>query len=267
MTSPANYTLGKGKIWIAPYNEALAVTKADFKEMGNCPQVSVTLAEETLEHFSSMGGVKEKDKEVPISLSYTLTINTDEITTENLVLFFQGQALPNGTIYGLSGSTQEYVIKFISDNSAGNNRTFVFHRVKVKGEGEIALISEEWMSMGLTCTGLSDSVHNPQSRFFSIYSRAGVKVISDWASGKAYKIGDAVKQSNNFSICKEDHTSSASFATDNAKWTPASAWTAGATYVKDAVVSINGKIYQAAEGLTSKAAFGDDEGYWILIAE
>ena len=39
-----------------------------------------------------------------------------------------------------------------------------------------------------------------------------------WATGKAYKEGDFVTSGDLLYICVEDHTASAAFATDEAKW-------------------------------------------------
>lgn len=263
--SPQNYTLGKGILYIAKYSEAAKVAEADYTDIGNCSQLNVSSTQEKLEHFSSRGGINKKDKEVTTQTGYTVTPTTDEITKENLALFLAGELMPNGEVRALTNTGQEYTLKYVSDNPAGPQYVWEFHRVKITGSGDAALIGTDWMTLPLTCEGLADDLWHPLSPFFTMRPGTKVAKITPWAANKAYDVDDFVTQATATYRCKTAHTSAATFAATS--WTAVDPWQANAAVLAGDYVVNDGKVYRAPEAFTAGAAFAADDGYWILAAE
>ena len=86
-----NYMVGKGKV----YFDRLDGNENPTGELdlGNDPTFALNLANEDLVHYSSMEGVKKKDKSAIISTDLTLKFTLDEINVENLVLAMFGDAV------------------------------------------------------------------------------------------------------------------------------------------------------------------------------
>lgn len=172
MHSTDNYTIGKGILSIATYTDGVIGT---YEDMGNAPSVEWEPAIEWLPHYSSRSGYRTKDKEVAIQTEYMLRFDLDEPGAKNLTRFLMGTR-SGVNIYGLQATTQEYSLKFVSDNATGPNSTWYFWRVTMKPAGPIALISEEWATMSFECTGLADTIGHATSPYLTIVmsSAAGI---------------------------------------------------------------------------------------------
>jgi hypothetical protein len=86
-----NYTLGRGKIYFARFQDGTQLP-ASFMYIGNTPEFNLTIESEELEHYSSDEGIREKDDSVPLEVTRTGSLITDNIDPENVALFFFGEA-------------------------------------------------------------------------------------------------------------------------------------------------------------------------------
>jgi hypothetical protein len=86
-TSPStdNYTLGKGVIFLDKKDPTSGLYIGE-RDLGNAPSFSFNVALEKLDHFSSRGGLKAKDKEIISQLTPSLTFTLDEVNKDNLAL-------------------------------------------------------------------------------------------------------------------------------------------------------------------------------------
>jgi hypothetical protein len=84
-----NYTLGRGQLFFQKFDEN-GVAVGGQRYIGNTPEINLTSESESLDHFDSDAGVKEKDKSVLLSLNRTGSFITDQISPANLALFFLG---------------------------------------------------------------------------------------------------------------------------------------------------------------------------------
>lgn len=140
-----NLRVGKGALW---FKKTGAI---DFVHLGNCTDVVLTPDMETLEHFSSLLGVRTKDLVVILTKQAALSFTMEEFTPFNLSLMSFGtldEAAVGGTeveIFANSEVTGE--IKFISANDIGPKIDMYLHNVSIRPTGDIALISDEWSSM------------------------------------------------------------------------------------------------------------------------
>ena len=85
-----NYTLGRGKLFFARFNTGTLVPKGE-RYLGNTPEFSLTIEQEELEHFSSDGGIREKDDSISLEVTRSGSFTTDNIDPENVALFFFGE--------------------------------------------------------------------------------------------------------------------------------------------------------------------------------
>ena len=63
------------------------------RDLGNAPAFAFNIALEKLEHFSSRGGLKAKDKEVISQITPGVTFTLDEVNKDNLAMLALGETL------------------------------------------------------------------------------------------------------------------------------------------------------------------------------
>lgn len=162
------YTLGKGIVSIAAWSGT--TPPVSLTDVGNCPRFEVEVTEETLDHYSSRSGTRVKDKQVVIETGFTLNFDLDEFSVANLAMFLKGtvSGSKNHIISANTVLDKEYAVKFVSDNPAGPNETWEFHRCKLSPGGNLGLISDEWALMTFTGEGLADSVNHASSPYFTV---------------------------------------------------------------------------------------------------
>lgn len=85
-----NYTLGRGKVYFARFLTGTN-TPDGFRYIGNTPEFSLTIESEELDHYSSDEGIREKDDSVPLEVNRTGSLITDNISPDNVALFFFGE--------------------------------------------------------------------------------------------------------------------------------------------------------------------------------
>src|SRR4051812_29753109 len=84
-----NQTLGRGELHFSLF-ETDTQTPAGFRYLGNSTEFNLNIENETLDHFNSDRGIKEKDKSIVIQTTAKGSTTLDDIQQENLSLFFFG---------------------------------------------------------------------------------------------------------------------------------------------------------------------------------
>lgn len=89
-TAPStdNYTLGKGVVYFNQKNSS-GVYLGE-RDLGNAPNFSFNVSLEKLEHYSSRGGIRSKDKEIVSQMTPAVAFTLDEINKENIALLTLG---------------------------------------------------------------------------------------------------------------------------------------------------------------------------------
>lgn len=100
------YTLGRGKLYFDPFLPG-TTTPTGQRYLGNSPEINLTSESETLDHFDSDGGVRQKDASVLLQLTRSGTFTCDHISPDNVALFFLGAA---GKVTQASALAQSQVI-------------------------------------------------------------------------------------------------------------------------------------------------------------
>lgn len=97
--STDNYNLGRGRIYAALLDANDA--PISYRDLGNCPEFTIGLETETLEHQSSRSGLRVTDKEVILSQKVNLNITLDNIEFDNLATFFSASKTEFGSPSGI----------------------------------------------------------------------------------------------------------------------------------------------------------------------
>jgi hypothetical protein len=82
------YKFGRGRL---AFNPLIGGIYQGFRPFGNCPGFEVNIEGETFEHPSSEGGISETDFTVPLGVTRSATITTDNLDQGNQALFVAGE--------------------------------------------------------------------------------------------------------------------------------------------------------------------------------
>ncbi len=84
----SQYLIARGRVYFDPYDASEQLTGEI--DLGNCPGVTLTINTEKAEHFSSQGGLREKDGAWVIQVDRTGTLNCDNFSPKNAALWLSG---------------------------------------------------------------------------------------------------------------------------------------------------------------------------------
>jgi hypothetical protein len=101
------YTLGRGELYFAPFISGTENPQG-FRYLGNTPEFNLTINEEKLDHYSSDRGIREKDRSISLQVDRTGTLITDNISVENVAMFFFGET---STVTATSATVSNEVVK------------------------------------------------------------------------------------------------------------------------------------------------------------
>jgi hypothetical protein len=155
----ANVTVGRGKLWIAPWTGSDYDTppaSETFVFIGNCPEINLEMEEDVLEHPDYTSGLRSIDEEISIEARYTGSFITDVISNANLLKFFRGTE-SGDEIRAMQSLEVRYALKFISNNPRGANRTFLCQKVKLVSGGALSLVADEWQQLSFSFKGLKSA--------------------------------------------------------------------------------------------------------------
>ncbi len=102
--STDNYTLGKGVVY---FDQLIDSVYQGERDLGNAPAFTFSIALEKLEHYSSRGGLRAKDKEIISQITPAVAFTLDEINKENLALLTLADI--NEVVQTMGVSTEEVV--------------------------------------------------------------------------------------------------------------------------------------------------------------
>ncbi len=86
-----NLVLGRGKLYFDRFAPGTQ-TKTGERYLGSTPSFSVTAETVELEHFSAEEGLRIKDESVTTQIDFTGQFVTENISPENIALFFLGSS-------------------------------------------------------------------------------------------------------------------------------------------------------------------------------
>lgn len=146
-TSPdvRNLVVGKANVYFTPEGKTYP---ADRVHMGNVTDVSFEPSIETLEHFTSMAGVRSRDRVEVLSKTALLSLTVEEMTPQNLAIAQLGRVETDTegrtVVTGLSETLVRGRVDAIMSNDIGPRYHFTFFSVAMRPAGPIGIITEEW---------------------------------------------------------------------------------------------------------------------------
>lgn len=153
LSSPdtGNLTVSKGALSISTDLTGLGT----FRHMGNAPEIEMSLEIEKLEHFTSLSGIRSKDKTVVLERSGELRAILEEYTPDNLSLWAMGTvdllAAGGPSIDILSEDVIAGWIKFTGANEIGAQLLVNMHNVEFTPSGSLNLIDDDdWGGIEVT---------------------------------------------------------------------------------------------------------------------
>ncbi len=149
-----NYTLGKGVVYFDRKDMSTQLFTGE-RDLGNAPAFSFNVSLDKLEHFSSRGGLKAKDKEIISQITPGLSFTLDEVNKENLALLTLAEL---NEVAAASGSvTAENVIAHVDKRSVLAHRGISSAYSLPYDGGTAAFVPGETVS-GATGVGIVMSV-------------------------------------------------------------------------------------------------------------
>jgi len=158
-----NLVLGRGKLYFTPYAKG-TTTGGTRGYFGNTPQFTIAQSNTKLDHYSSEGGLKIKDRSIVLQTDLTLTFDCDNIDNGNLALWFGGNAtdaLPSDAPADIGSALvigrQDTIfgaLTFEADNPVGDNKNYWFPYVNLTPSGNLALKGDTWQTMSYTAEAL-----------------------------------------------------------------------------------------------------------------
>lgn len=82
------YQIPRGRLVFFPFDAAGRLLGG--RQFGNCPEFSLSVEGTKAPHYSSQGGLREKDEDVLIEVTRKAAVKTDNISGNNLRLFLSG---------------------------------------------------------------------------------------------------------------------------------------------------------------------------------
>lgn len=153
--NPEFYSISKGELKWTP-------TGGSQRSLGNCSEIELTPEITKLDHYSSLSGIRSKDKSVVTETKLTIRIMMEEISAENLKLLLMGGSITTGqngdkTFDVLDVSSLEGALTFTGSNTVGSQIDLSFPKVSFSPSGSLNMISEEWNTIEITGEVLLDS--------------------------------------------------------------------------------------------------------------
>ncbi len=87
-----NYVVGRGRLFFGQFAKGTRKPQGQLY-FGNTPELSMSQDEDTLDHYSSEGGVRVKDASATLQNDQTGSFSCDNISLPNLALWFRGEQI------------------------------------------------------------------------------------------------------------------------------------------------------------------------------
>ena len=146
VTSPSteNYLVGKGSLYFTPVGGVR-------RHMGNVSAMEVNLEVEELDHYSSMEGIRSKDKSVVVEKAGNVRLTLDEWSIPNIALAMLGTVGTdtdgNNVVELFNTDKQVGRLEYEGNNDVGPVFYIDLPSVAFRPDAAFSPISEEWATM------------------------------------------------------------------------------------------------------------------------
>ena len=109
-----NLTIPRGKIFFSKFLTG-TTTPGPMRELGNCPEFTLSRESEKLSHYSSQAGLRVLDDEVIIDATLNGSVVTDDIKAENAAYWFMSE-VTTVTASALTTQSEEHLLAKVGDH-------------------------------------------------------------------------------------------------------------------------------------------------------
>jgi hypothetical protein len=92
-TSGKQYTIGKGRVFFDQFKPGTKLTTGE-RYLGNTPAFTQSISQDSLDHIDADQGLNIKDESIVIKNDLTGSFETDNISVDNIAMFFGGDSSP-----------------------------------------------------------------------------------------------------------------------------------------------------------------------------
>lgn len=143
----SDLTLGRGRLYFALRNQSTGVFGPE-RYLGATPTVTLERAAEELDHFSTESGIRVKDKTVTLEDNITVVFATEDMTAQNIALFFYGDVTEStqDTVTGAEETVTAALGTFIqlgADNDHPSGKRGLANVTVTVGEDTVATPAED----------------------------------------------------------------------------------------------------------------------------
>lgn len=163
-----NYLLGRGILYAAPWDGDTPPEEVDFFDLGNVHDLTCDITESTEDAYTSKYGALLRNKSIRMTTGYVIQFDGDEFSLKNLVLCFKGTIHGRNVVFAQTALDKYYALRFVGDNPAGESQQWDWWKVKVAPRGGVALIGDQWASLGMKGEGVADNANHPECPYYRI---------------------------------------------------------------------------------------------------
>lgn len=196
-----NYVVGRGRLFFGQFKTGTRTPRGQLY-FGNTPALSLSQSEDTLDHYSSEGGVRVKDASVSLQNDSSGSFQCDNISLPNLALWFRGYQTTNvetGSGYGTGTITFSTAVPADGDKVTINGQDITF--VDADPSGMEVLIAA---TIGEQATALANFINDMSSALGVTASVAAAVVtltaIAPGAAGNAITLAKTAATPANISV-------------------------------------------------------------------
>lgn len=166
-----NYVVGRGRLFFGQFKRG---TRKPLGQLyfGNTPELSMSQDEDTLDHYSSEGGVRVKDASVTLQNDASGSFSCDNISNENLALWFRGEIVKR--IEAGSATASQTVTLSTTGPDAGDTITIGGQAISFVDANPIGMQVLIGQTLGATATNLVNFLNSTPTLGVTASSVAGV---------------------------------------------------------------------------------------------
>jgi hypothetical protein len=152
-----NYVVGRGRLFFGQFRPGTRNARGQ-RYFGNTPALSLSQSEDTLDHYSSEGGVRVKDASVSLQNDSSGSFQCDNISLPNLALWFRG--IQTANIEAGSASATGTITLSTAVPVEGDSVTIGGQEIEFVDEDPVGLQVEIGASIGATATALANLIND-----------------------------------------------------------------------------------------------------------
>ncbi len=176
-----NYVVGRGRLFFGQFKKGTRRPQGQLY-FGNTPELSMSQDEDTLDHYSSEGGVRVKDASATLQTDQSGSFACDNISMPNLALWFRGEQIKR--VEAGSGSATGTVTFSTAVPADGDKITIGGQDVVFKdqpGPNDVLIAA----TIAAQATALANFINDTPSLGVTATSNAAVVTIKSAAPGTA----------------------------------------------------------------------------------